>query len=1113
MTYRTHVNINDNTTAVGDNSVSGVVPNTVQEGDVMTVITVQNTSTLTETISGGGSGTWNLRIDASTISSNHRNYIWTKTAAANAAGSTITVTSSGGSRFIALLHVEYDVQEADLVLSGPTQDTTVDTAVDWSDVTVPAPDSHVVILGSHRSALGTPPDPGTPSGFTRRGYCNTNTAQPNYALMSATRNALGSGTVTVPDSTADQDTADQTYTIAFKPKAAVANESFQWQPSGVDGGGFQQAMAFSDPSQGHTAGLVIYAADVAGFHLSTDGGDTFRKSNVNLTELWHRKLVAIEFDRHNPNCVLAYFSNGTLTDATPAADVGKKAGILYGVIDVPNKKIIWTVLVDQQITSGPTYGAGLYPSAAEGANNTTARQTGKMVACDPFTPDRWYIGTRQGVVVATITRNGSGVATGATVTNLARNAATEPRDMVTSIVIGPESTSTNTVIYFTVREGGTNGGLNRREFCGPGQTGTGVLTRLAGTNSLTTAQGAEGCRAIVEAGVVVCYVWGGPRVRRWVRSSGATGTWEVIDPSGISADFRAHGGDAVRLAGDTATRVAIGHYSVDGSFPKIYTSENGGSSWNPVLKSKRTLNVGGTGEPWWLVVAKGYYDLSEQAGEGGQDVSQLCIRRDDPKVIITSGRSGGWRTKDVLGAGTNWHPSVVGLAVTVANYVAPHPTDYDKLVMVDVDWARFLSDDKLTGQPTLNESQIGSAGYQAAWLGNALVTCHGDRDTNNSGGVVYNSNPFGGGTWDNLSMGGGSRVWGVAIGTSDGSALTTSNRVVLGMVGGIGVHRKVGTNASALVSGTAAYAPDETPAGANDGLRYKCPMIWPGNGASVYAYVALDTTAGGIIRSNDRGLTWTKIVTFSTGSKYAGQLIADPSVPDRLYFVRRDAGSTTNAGVYRIDDADGTPTVTRILTLTSPGPIAIHPVSKALYAIALPDDAGGSRMLRCETPQTGSAPAWTTVASDFLAGATGFAHHMAFGGDGTAYIAHFDGGYSVGRPVSGSAPIANAGADQANIEPYTTVTLTGTDSDTDGTVVGRDWVQVGGTPNATLVGSGASRTFKAPGTIAGTTLTFQYRATDNQGLVGTDTMTVQILPVTERAVINGQVVPMEVRTA
>lgn len=59
-----------------------------------------------------------------------------------------------------------------------------------------------------------------------------------------------------------------------------------------------------------------------------------------------------------------------------------------------------------------------------------------------------------------------------------------------------------------------------------------------------------------------------------------------------------------------------------------------------------------------------------------------------------------------------------------------------------------------------------------------------------------------------------------------------------------------------------------------------------------------------------------------------------------------------------------------------------------------------------------------------------------------------------------------------------------------------------------LTGTGATRTFAAPPSVAGEVLTFQFSATDGAAQTTTDSMTVTVLPVTERAVIGGVEVPM-----
>ena len=111
------------------------------------------------------------------------------------------------------------------------------------------------------------------------------------------------------------------------------------------------------------------------------------------------------------------------------------------------------------------------------------------------------------------------------------------------------------------------------------------------------------------------------------------------------------------------------------------------------------------------------------------------------------------------------------------------------------------------------------------------------------------------------------------------------------------------------------------------------------------------------------------------------------------------------------------------------------------------------------------------------------------------------------------APTANLGGNVTNIEPYSTQTINGSnskDNDT-GTIASYTFRQISGSPTVTINGTGAIRTYTAPGTVAGTTLVFGLVVTDNQGADSTeDTVTHTILPVTERAVIGGVEVPMQI---
>jgi hypothetical protein len=165
---------------------------------------------------------------------------------------------------------------------------------------------------------------------------------------------------------------------------------------------------------------------------------------------------------------------------------------------------------------------------------------------------------------------------------------------------------------------------------------------------------------------------------------------------------------------------------------------------------------------------------------------------------------------------------------------------------------------------------------------------------------------------------------------------------------------------------------------------------------------------------------------------------------------------------------------------------------------------------------TGSAGALGTTG--FYSARQGVANNCTFTGtmgwDDAAIYTGADASSSLIGPVTTGTPgsvTCSAGTNQVGVEPWTAVTLAGTDADTGGTITTRAWTQTAG---ATVTLSGASTataTYTAPATIAGDTATFQYKVTDSTAASATSTVQVTTLPVTERAVIGGVEVPMQVR--
>lgn len=116
----------------------------------------------------------------------------------------------------------------------------------------------------------------------------------------------------------------------------------------------------------------------------------------------------------------------------------------------------------------------------------------------------------------------------------------------------------------------------------------------------------------------------------------------------------------------------------------------------------------------------------------------------------------------------------------------------------------------------------------------------------------------------------------------------------------------------------------------------------------------------------------------------------------------------------------------------------------------------------------------------------------------------------LGPASAGVSPTANAGPDQTNIEPWTTVTLDGTGSIAgSGSITGYSWTQTAGTSVSLSSASAPNPTFTAPGTLAGVTLAFSLVVTNSYSQMSSPaTVNTTILYVSERAVISGSEVPV-----
>ncbi|MDC8829624.1 PKD domain-containing protein [Alteromonas gilva] len=98
-------------------------------------------------------------------------------------------------------------------------------------------------------------------------------------------------------------------------------------------------------------------------------------------------------------------------------------------------------------------------------------------------------------------------------------------------------------------------------------------------------------------------------------------------------------------------------------------------------------------------------------------------------------------------------------------------------------------------------------------------------------------------------------------------------------------------------------------------------------------------------------------------------------------------------------------------------------------------------------------------------------------------------------PPANVAPVANAGSDQS-VDELTLVTLSGSGTDSDGSISSYAWSQLAGTAVTLSDVNTQSVSFDAPDVSADEVLTFQLTVTDNDGDSGTDVVAITVRDIT-----------------
>ncbi|MFD3004071.1 PA14 domain-containing protein, partial [Pontibacter toksunensis] len=138
----------------------------------------------------------------------------------------------------------------------------------------------------------------------------------------------------------------------------------------------------------------------------------------------------------------------------------------------------------------------------------------------------------------------------------------------------------------------------------------------------------------------------------------------------------------------------------------------------------------------------------------------------------------------------------------------------------------------------------------------------------------------------------------------------------------------------------------------------------------------------------------------------------------------------------------------------------------------------------------------TTVASPTVSGLIGgtYTFRLVVTDNGGATAS--DGMSVQVNAATNTAPVANAGPDKSITLPTNNVQLSGSGTDSDGTISGYSWSQVSG-PAATL--SGATTATLTAGSLLEGTYVFRLTVQDNGGLTASDDATVTVHPATTTA--------------
>lgn len=771
--------------------------------------------------------------------------------------------------------------------------------------------------------------------------------------------------------------------------------------SGVWGGGFQNTAAINPT----LSNLWLTAGDVAGVHLSDDGGMSWTPNNTGLDSPLKMHGVAVRWSETDPYLAY-YFSSATGSE-------GNANNFLFSGRYDPELGVIVKWEIIRQVNGAwcqagiPTTGSdatGYWTLPAPDMNcdhDGHPRQTKRrMIALDEANGVA-YLGSYDGLWRQPL----DGLTAPVRVWGA--------NQCVTSISLDPQNKN---IAYVTVDVGSLTG-VHRLTTIRTGTNPTVATFRPA------DLQYAQSCKAVVKAGSTVLFVATGKLTNSATPTGsvyfwpGGTFTTGWVDITGtLNADETNSGFSS--WAGLDAVLLTNGNYRL------IVSHSHKGSF---VGKKQAWSDWTGAGTPAWTKVSSSNVDQQYRVGDNTgshwwfQDsfsslmldrVNWNCVdpglAQSNPDIQVAPGRSGIWRRTVNGEVDSLWHPAVKGTAVTTSQDVLVSNQNPKNIAFGDTDWRVLRSTDGGVSQPLTWPLATSGNGWVLAQAENSgqIAICMGDRD-NNDTGFLYTSNNFwsdtptlteqlrtgSGGPWTTTSD--TPQCKGAAIGVN-----LQGTQVILAALRGIaskttpgrnGLFRKQG-NVWAPVS-LSPYPTGEVFQTSNNSIRWR--FAWqPHGGATIW----LSDPVSGLWQSRDYGLTWTSFYPASWTNSNSGYIVGDPTRVGVYYATTRGTES------WKITNGNGTTPTKTPLNPDAHNPMAVvvHPSSGDIYMA----ETGEAKLWVSRDGGTNwndiTTASWQAMCSTVKA--------MAIGSNGAIYTAMFAGYAITGlrdpikQPFASSSP-------------------------------------------------------------------------------------------------------------